>query len=101
MFRLRARLARVTPFLLSPHVYPPTLASQLGERLRERLRVERREEFVSDQLEVFENVYEMCGQRASEFRHAQSVNTLELIISVLLATQILLSMFEILATAGS
>ncbi|MEZ6068385.1 MAG: hypothetical protein R3B90_22335 [Planctomycetaceae bacterium] len=100
VFRLRARLARVAPHLLSPQLYPPTLASQVGERLRERLRLEQREEFVSDQIEVFEDVYEMCGQRASEFRHARTVNTLEIIIIVLLGVQILFSMFEILTASA-
>lgn len=98
---LRARLARITPFLLCPHVYPPTLASQLGERLRERTHVAQREETLSDQLEVFEDVYEMCSQRSSDFVLARTGHTLEWFIIVLLTVQILMSVFDILSSTGS
>ncbi len=98
---LRARLARITPYLLSPHVYPPTLASQVGERLRERTRVDLREEFLSDQLEVFENVYELCGQRSSDFLHTRSGNILEWTIIILLMVQIVFSAFELLTSFGA
>jgi hypothetical protein len=96
---LRARLARVTPFLLAPHAYPPTLASQIGERLRERVRVHEQCEFVSDQIEVFEKVYEMCGQRASDYRQARTGHTLEWIIIILLAAEVILMAFDYLSVA--
>ncbi len=98
---LRARLARITPFLLCPHVYPPTLASQLGERLRERTHVSQREETLSDQLEVFEDVYEMCSQRSSDFSLARTGHMLEWLIIVLLLTQVLMSVFDLLSNMGS
>ncbi len=101
IYSLRAHLARITPFLLCPHVYPPTLASQVGERLRERVRVEDRVEFVSDQLEVYEEVYEMCSQRINDHQHAYKGHTLEWMIIILLVAQIFLSLFDYLTIAGS
>lgn len=94
--RLSARLARVTPFLIVPHVYPPTIASQVGERLRERARVQQRLECAEEQLEVFEQVYEMCSERLNDFRLNRSSLTLEWIIIVLLSGQLILALFEIL-----
>lgn len=98
--QLRSRLAIVTPYLCTPHVYPPTLASQMSERLRERVRAEDRIEFVSDQIEVFEGVYEMCGQRTSDGLHATKGHTLEVVIIVLLGVEVLLMLFEILTRAA-
>lgn len=100
-YTLRAQLAKLTPFLLSPHTYPPTLASQISDRLRERIRVEDRVEFVSDSLEVFEEVYELCGQRASDFHHARKGHTLEWIIIILLAAELLIVSFDYLSSLGS
>ncbi len=99
VYKLRSRLSRVTPYLLSPHLYPPTLASQIGERLRERTRVELREEFVSDQLEVCEDVYDTCGQRANDYKHARTNNTLEWIIILLLLSQMILALVQYLPLA--
>ena len=98
---IRARLARIAPHVHCPHLHPPTLASQVGERLRERTRMVHRHEFLDEQIEVFEKVYESCGQRTSDFMLARSGHKLEWVIIVLLATQILLTLFEILSSAGS
>ncbi|QDT39281.1 hypothetical protein [Stratiformator vulcanicus] len=97
----RARLARLGPFIHSPHLYPPTLASQLNERLRDRTRITYRHEFVSDQLEVFEEVYELCGQRSSDYSQARTGHILEWIIIIILIVQVLFSVAEILAGASS
>jgi hypothetical protein len=96
---LRARLARIAPYLLAPLAHPPTLASQVAERLRERLRMPTRYEAAATQLEVFRDAYDMCGQRASEFMLARTGHRLEWVIIVLLATQLLLWGFEYLAVA--
>lgn len=94
----RARLARLGPFVHTPHLHPPTLASQIGERFRERTRMMHRHEFLGEQLEVFERVYEMCGQRASEFKLARTGHMLEWAIIVLLVAQLLLAGFELLTS---
>lgn len=95
--RLRAQLEQLRPFLEAPHVYPPTVASQVGERFRERTRLPQRLEWVSEQLGVYERVYELCGDRASDFTHARTGHTLEWIIIVLLIAQIVLTLFEVMA----
>ncbi len=97
---LRARLARIAPFIHSPHLHPPTLASQVEERFRERMRVTHRHEFLSEQIEVFEKVYESCGQRASDYMLNRSSNTLEWVIIVLLLLQVLLYGFELITAMG-
>ncbi len=91
---LRARLARLGPFVYSPNLHPPTLASQIAERFRERTRMMHRQEFLGEQLEVFEHVYEMCGQRSSDFKLARTGHMLEWTIILLLVAQLLLSAFE-------
>lgn len=93
---LRARLARVAPQVHSPHVHPATLASQVAERYRERTRMLPRHEFLSEQIEVFERVYENCSQRASDFMLTRSSNTLEWIIIILLLVQTLLTIIDLL-----
>ena len=96
---VRARVSRLLPAVLTPHVYPPTLASQVSERLRERLRLRHRVEVLQDQLEVFERVYDNLSQRASDHKHAHKGHTLELVIVVLLAAQTLMVVFELLTRA--
>jgi len=98
---LQSRLARISPYLLSPLEHPPTLASQVAERMRERLCMASRFEALGAQLDVIRNTYEMCGQRASDFFLARTGHQLELVIIVLLAAQLLLWAFEYLAASPS
>jgi uncharacterized Rmd1/YagE family protein len=100
VLHLRARLARIAPAVLAPPIYPPTLASQVADRLRERLRIVARHEAASIQADVFRDTYDMCGQRASDFMLARTGHRLEWVIIVLLAAQLLLWAFEYLAMAG-
>jgi hypothetical protein len=96
VFTLRARLARITPLVLAPHAHPPTLATQLNERLRERVRMAHRVESLDQQLNVFERVYEGCGQKASEYMIARTGHTLEWVIIILLLAQTILVSIELL-----
>ncbi len=98
---MRARLARIAPHVNCPHVHPPTLASQVAERFRDRARMNHRHEILNDQVEVFEKVYESCSQRVSEFVHTRSSNMLEWVIIVLLLVQTLFVVFEILTRAAT
>ncbi|WP_404305794.1 hypothetical protein [Neorhodopirellula lusitana] len=98
--RLRARLARLSPQVHTPHVHPPTLASQVSERLRERTRMLHRYEQLDEQLSVFDQVYEMCGQRSSDFVQARKGHLLEWFIIILLVAQTLLYGFEFLTGMG-
>lgn len=94
LVQLRARAARLTPSIHRPHLHPPTLASQVGERLRERTRLAERLEVVEGQLELFERVYDQCAQRAGDFALARRGHLLEWVIIVLLAGQTLLALVE-------
>jgi hypothetical protein len=94
---LRAKLARLGPHVHAPHLHPPTLASQVAERFRDRTRLAHRHEFLDEQLQVFERVYENCGQRASDFTLTRSGNALEWIVILLLLTQTLLLVFDLLS----
>lgn len=96
VLRLRAQLARLAPHVHCPHLHPPTLASQAAERLRDRTQLVHRHEFVDDQVDVFERVYEMCSQRANDFKLTQSSNLLEWIIIALLLAQCVFIGMELL-----
>ena len=98
---LRARLARIEPFVEGTSVHPPTLASQVSERLRERIRVTPRLEALESQLEVFDDVYGMCGQRVSDSILARKGYALEWTIITLLAIQLVLWIFELLTATGA
>ena len=95
---IRARWSQLQPPLHRPLVYPPTLASQLGERLRERARLAERWETLGGQIDVFQNVYELCAQRAHDWRLAWKGHTLEVLIILLLLLQTVLLMFELFAS---
>jgi hypothetical protein len=97
---LRSRLARITPLIYRPPLHPPTLAGQLGERLKERTRLAERIEFLSDQLEVFERVYEMCGQRSSDAALNNRSTTLEWVIIVLLAAECIILLIDLMNKLG-
>ncbi len=98
---MRAELARLDPYLTGPSAHPPTAAEQLAERMRERLRVEHRVEVLADQLELFERVYEGCGQRTSELAMTRSSNALEWVIILLLLAQTAMLTVELLGRSGS
>jgi hypothetical protein len=95
---IRARWAQLQPPLHRPLVYPPTLASQVGERLRERARLAERWESLGSQIDTFQNVYELCAQRAHDWRLAWKGHTLEILIILLLLVQTLLLIFELFAS---
>lgn len=95
---LRTRFARLSPQILVPHIYPPTLASQIADRLRERTRMPERLELVEGKLETQERIYEMCSQRVSEFMVARTGHHLEWAIIILLLAQTVLIVIEYLSS---
>jgi hypothetical protein len=97
---LRVHLARLVPQILVPHVYPPTIASQIGERLRERTRMPERLELIEEKLSAQEQVYDHCTQRAGEYIVARKGHILEWIIIALLFLQTLLWIVDFLASSG-
>jgi hypothetical protein len=50
------------------------------------------------QIEVFQNVYELCAQRAQDWRLAWKGHTLEVLIILLLLLQTVLLVFELFAS---
>ncbi|MEY3457661.1 MAG: hypothetical protein RL215_818 [Planctomycetota bacterium] len=93
----KARLVQIAPLIESPPVYPPTIASQAGERLREKARLPERLEALREQLDTFTHVYEIAAQRLSETTASRSSLQLEWLIVVLLAFEVLLILVEILS----
>ena len=91
---LRARQLRIAPKVNCPHIHPPTLASQLSERFRERTQMEHRFEVLGHQLEVFETTYNQCAQRTSDAIHARTSHWLEWAIIILLVVQVILYAIE-------
>jgi len=98
---LAGRLTRISPCIHQPLKHPPTLASQIGERLRDRCRLADREEFASDQLELITGLYESCGQRVSEHAIARREYVLIWVIVLLLAVEMVLLLVDLLASAGA
>lgn len=98
---LRSRLARLVPHLDRPPLHPPTLASQVGERLRERSRMAERAGFLDGQIGVLERVYDQCAERASAWALARKSTALEWAIIVLLAVETVLILVDLLASRGT
>lgn len=94
---LRRRLALLAPAVQRPAPQPPTLAGQLGERLRDRTRIVERLESAIDQTELLERVYTSCGDRAGECATSRRHATLEWILIILLATEVILLTVDLLA----
>jgi hypothetical protein len=95
---IRSQMLRLSPYVHCPHIHPPTLASQVAERYRERTRLLHRHEILDSQLEVFERVYDTCGQRISDFVQSRTGHILEWIIIILLVLQMVIWGFEILTS---
>ena len=82
---LRRRLVVLAPVLERPAPQPPTLTGQLGERLRDRGR-------------VLERIYSGCGDRAADYLTSRRHATLEWVIILLLAVEVVLITVDLLAT---
>lgn len=94
---LGRRLAILAPAVHAAPVHPPTLASQLGERLRERTRLAERHELASERVAFVERVADACRQRALELTVARQQTGLEWAIVVLLVAQTSLLVVDLLA----
>jgi hypothetical protein len=95
---LRRRLAVLAPVLQRPAVQPPTLAGQLGERLRDRSRVVERLEHAGEQADLLERVYSSCGDRVADYLSSRRHAVLEWVIILLLAVEVVLITVDLLAT---
>lgn len=95
------RLAVLAAAIHAPPIHPPTLASQLGERLRERSRLAERHELAVGRTELAERVLEACGQRAADAAIGRRQTSLEWTIVILLLVQTVLLVVDLLAQQGS
>lgn len=95
---VRRGLAALGPAVHVPPVHPPTLASQLAERLRDRTRLAERHELATNRADFVLQIYEACGQRASEFRIARRQMGLEWAIIVILLAQMALMVVELVTS---
>jgi hypothetical protein len=95
------RLARLAPTIHTPPVHPPTLASQLGERLRDRTRLLERYELAVERAELSERIAEASRQRSDELGIARQQTGLEWTIVVLLVVQTALLVVDLLARPGT
>jgi hypothetical protein len=98
---LRRRLAVLAPAVHQPAPQPPTLAGQMGERLRDRSRLAERLDHAVDQADLLERVYAGCGDRVAEFVISRRHATLEWVIILLLVAEVLLFTVDLLARRGS
>ncbi len=95
------RLSTIAPAIHAPPVHPPTLASQLSERLRERTRLLERHDLAVERAEIAERIAEASRQRADELGVAQQQTGLEWAIVVLLVVQTTLLVVDLLARQGT
>ena len=97
---LRETHARLGPLIHVPHVYPPTLESQVGERLRECLRMFERHELQESTLVAQEQVHALVAERIGESLNARKGHLLEWGIIVLLGAEVLLLVVDFLASSA-
>lgn len=97
---LGRRLALLAPAVHAPAIHPPTLASQLGERLRERTRLTERHEMAGERVECIERVVDSCRQRALELGVARMHTGLEWALVILLVAQTVLLVVDLLSRQG-
>jgi hypothetical protein len=95
---LRRRLAVLAPAMQRPAPQPPTLAGQVGERLRDRTRVIERIEHAVEQADLLERVYTACGDRVADYVTSRRHTALEWVIILLLAVEVVLIVVDLLAT---
>ncbi|MCY2973656.1 MAG: hypothetical protein NTW52_03195 [Planctomycetota bacterium] len=92
----RIRHARIEPHLYAPNLQLTLAGQKVGEELREKANIEDRSETVDSQMEVFEHVYEMGSQRMGEFRDSRQGHTLEWVIIILLGSEVILLIADML-----
>lgn len=95
------QLAALAPAIHTPPVHPPTLASQLGERLRDRTRLLERHDLAVERAEIAERIAEASRQRADELGVARQQTGLEWTIVVLLVVQTTLLVVDLLGRQGT
>ena len=91
----RLRCARLEAGILTPPAALGQAARRLGEALREESDIETRMEILDGRIGVYEYIYEVAGQRISDYRHFRREYAVEILIAVILGIEVLLVAYEI------
>jgi hypothetical protein len=91
----RLRCARPETGLFTPSATLGEGARELGEALREESDLETRMEILDGRVETFEYIYELAGQRISDYRHFRREYAVEIVIAVILAIEAVLVTYEV------
>ena len=91
----RLRCARLEARLLAPSAAFGDAARRIGEKLRDESDVETRLETLDGRIEVYEYIYELAGQRMSDYHHFRREYVVEIVIAAILAVEALLVAYEI------
>ncbi|MCX5684225.1 MAG: hypothetical protein NT049_11140, partial [Planctomycetota bacterium] len=91
----RLRCARLETGLLAPAAALGDAARRIGEKLRDESDVEDRLETLDGRIEVVEYIYELAGQRISDYRHFRREYAVEIVIAAILSLEALLVAYEI------
>jgi len=91
----RLRCARMEGGLFTPPAMLDEAARRLGEELRDKSDLETRLEILDGRIEVYEYIYEVAGQRISDYRHFRREYAVEIIIAAILAIEVLLVAYEV------
>lgn len=95
IYGLRARFVRVEPFLDIPPAYLPPAAKRIVQELCTTLETLARLRVLDDQLEVFEDAYELCSDRILEYSYFSREYKVELWIIVILVLEVVLMGYEL------
>lgn len=95
------RLSLLSLAIHTPPIHPPTLASQLGERLRDRARLIERHAMATERADLAERVSDASRQRALDISVGRQQIGLEWAIVVLLIVQTTMIVVDMLARRGA
>lgn len=96
----RIRLAKLERPLYRCQAPLPLPARKLAARLRTKFDVEDRAETLDGQLEVYEYIYEMANQRLGEYKNFRREYILEILIVVLLASEVVLMILDFIRNSS-
>ena len=96
----RIRLAKLERPLYRCQAPLPLPARKLAARLRAKFDVDDRAETLDGQIEVYEYIYEMANQRLGEYKNFRREYILEILIVVLLASEVVLMILDFIRNSS-
>lgn len=95
IYSLRARFVRVEPFLDVPPAYLPATAKRIVQELCAQIETLARLRVLDDQLEVYEDAYELCSDRILEYSYFRREFKVELWIIAILVLEVVIMGYEL------